>query len=365
MLIRLGVMSRPEDWLRPELHGLAPYQVADARGLIKLDAMENPYPLPAEVGSGWARALAAVAVNRYPDGGAARLKAQLGKAMALPTDSGLLLGNGSDELLQIMMLALARPGACMLTPEPGFAMFRLIARTAGLRYVGVALGKDFALDAEAMVAAIEAERPALVLVAQPNNPSGNAFDPRALRRVVAAAPGAVVIDEAYVVFADEHCLAWLAEYPNLMILRTLSKLGLAGLRLGFLIAARPWIDALEGLRLPYNLNAFTQAAGALALEHYPAFLTQAKQICAERGRLADALALVPGLQVYPSQANFLLVRVLAGQAPDWHRALRARGVLVKNLADSHPQVAGCLRITVGTPAENDALVAALRAIAVP
>ena len=279
----------PADWLRPEIAALQAYRVADARGLIKLDAMENPHAFPQQLRAPLQARLAEVSLNRYPDAGATDLKAALRATMGLADDAGLLLGNGSDEILQLVMLALARPGATLVTPEPGFAMFKLIAETTGLKYVGVPLGEGFTLDADAMCAAIATHEPALVIVAQPNNPTGNAFAPQALRRVVAAAPGLAIIDEAYTPFADDHCLGWLAEFDNLLIMRTLSKLGLAGLRLGLLAGAPAWIEALEPLRLPYNINALSQAAAEFALSHHEALLAQAREIRAERARLAHAL----------------------------------------------------------------------------
>lgn len=358
-------MSEPKDWLRPELRNMRQYRVADARGLIKLDAMENPYPLPEALRASWARRLGEVQVNRYPDADAEALKRGLRRAMGVPESAALMLGNGSDEILQILMLALTSPGASLVTPEPGFAMFRLIALAVGLRYVGVPLGEDFQLDTEAMIAAIEREHPALVLVAQPNNPTGNAFHPDALRAVVEAAPGIAAIDEAYFPFSDAHCLQWLDEYENLLIVRTLSKLGLAGLRLGLLAGPPRWLRALEPLRLPYNVNALTQAAAGLAVERYDAFLEQAGAIRAERAPLAGALEALPGVSVYPSRANFLLLRVPSGKAGQWHSALLARRILVKNLDGVHPRLDDCLRVTVGTPAENDAVIEALGAIAGP
>lgn len=352
-------MSHPQTWLRPEILALKAYQVPDSRGLIKLDAMENPHAFPTQLRAPWLAGLHDIALNRYPDAGATQLKAELRRAMVLPDDSGLLLGNGSDEILQLLMLALAKPGASLVTPEPGFAMFRLISQIAGLNYVGVPLEADFALDVDAMLAAIKRQQPALVIVAQPNNPTGNAFDREALQAIVAATPGLVVIDEAYYPFADNDCLAWLGQYHNLLVMRTLSKLGLAGLRLGLLAGPKNWIAALEPLRLPYNINSLTQYSAHFALQHYAQFIRQAEQICAERGILAEALAGVPGLTVYPSQANFLLVRVPTGHAEKLHSGLRNAGILVKNLHGSHPQVADCLRITVGAPAENRQLLAAL------
>ncbi len=352
-------MSAPTDWLRPEILALDSYQVPDSRGLIKLDAMENPHTFPAELRPAWLERLQAVALNRYPDAGAQGLKNALRKAMDLPDHAAIMLGNGSDEILQLLMLALARPGASLLTPEPGFAMFRLISRVAGLEYIGVPLARDFSLDVEATLAQIQERQPALVIIAQPNNPTGNAYDEAALRKIVAAAPGLVVIDEAYYPFADNNCLHLLDEFKSLLIMRTLSKLGLAGLRLGLLVGAPAWIDALEPVRLPYNINSLTQSSAEFALENYPAFLRQAENICAERASLQTALQALPGLQVYPSQANFLLLRMPQGQATNIHAGLRDAGILVKNLHGSHAQVADCLRITVGAPQENDQLIAAM------
>ena len=354
--------ATPENWLRPEILALDAYKVADASGLIKLDAMENPYPFPPELRAAWSARLQQVGLNRYPDAGAAHLKTELRSSMNLPPEVALMLGNGSDEILQILMLALAKPGASVLTPEPGFAMFKLISKVAGLNYIGVPLGQNFSLDAQAMLAAIERQQPGLVIIAQPNNPTGNAFDEEALRQIVAAAPGLVVIDEAYYPFADSDCLQWLEEFDNLLVMRTLSKLGLAGLRLGLLAGAERWINALEPLRLPYNINSLTQASAEFALQNYAAFLRQAQDICAERARLAEQLSAIPQLHVYPSQANFLLVRVPADQANALHGGLRAAGILIKNLQGAHPQTADHLRITVGTADENKQLVAALAAL---
>lgn len=354
--------AEPGAWLRPEIAALSPYQVADAAGLIKLDAMENPHPFPAELVEAWLETLRAVPLNRYPSADAPDLKSALRATMGVPADCGILLGNGSDEILQMLMLALARPGASVLTPEPGFAMFRLIGRAVGLTYRSVPLAPDFDLDVPAMLKAIQTHQPALLLIAQPNNPTGNAFDRAGLEAIVDAAPGLVVVDEAYYPFADDHCLEWLGRYDNLLVMRTLSKLGLAGLRLGWLMGPPRWLDALEPLRLPYNINGLTQASAAFALDHYAAFMRQAEAIRAARSQLASALAALPGVTVYPSQANFLLTHFAGRDAHALHAALKTRGILVKNVSGAHPSLAGCLRLTVGTTAENRSLMTALSAI---
>ena len=251
--------------VRPEIRALTAYAVAKADGLIKLDAMENPFPLPDAVRAKIAAAVAAVPVNRYPDGGADAVKAGLQRALGIPDTLGVILGNGSDELIQIVTSALARPGATMLAPEPSFVMYRMNALYAGMRFVGVPLLPGFALDADAMLAAIALHRPALIFLAYPNNPTGNLFATADVERIVRAAPGLVVVDEAYYAFADASFLPRVAEFPNLLLLRTVSKIGMAGLRLGYAVAAPEWTAELDKVRQPYNLNALTQAVAPVLL----------------------------------------------------------------------------------------------------
>ncbi len=343
--------------VRPELRALSAYTVAPAEGMVKLDAMENPFPLPEAVRARLGAALSRVAVNRYPDIGADQVKQALWRAVGIPSTLGLLLGNGSDELIQVITSALARPGAVMLSPEPSFVMYRLNAIHAGMRFVGVPLTSGFGLDREAMLAAVERERPALTFLAYPNNPTGNLFSAADVAAIIGASPGLVVVDEAYAAFADASFLPRVAEFPNLLVLRTLSKVGMAGIRLGYAVAAPEWIAELNKLRQPYNVNALTQAA-AVALLADPGWMAeQAAMIRTERARLAAALARLAGVSVFPTQTNFVLARV-----PDADRVydgLKQRRILVKNVHGWHPLLANCLRITVGTPQENDQLLAAL------
>lgn len=357
-------MRTPADYVaavvRPEIRTLAAYAVPHAEGMIKLDAMESPFPLPEPVRAKVAAAVAAVPVNRYPDGGAAAVKAALRAAFAIPATLELVLGNGSDELIQIVATAVAKPGASMLAPEPSFVMYRRSALYAGMRFVGVPLATGFTLDADAMVAAIERERPAVIFVAYPNNPTGNLFAVADIERVLRAAPGLVVVDEAYHAYADASFLPRIAEFPNLVLLRTLSKVGMAGLRLGYAIAAPQWAAELNKVRPPYNLNALTQAAAPVLLAERTLQAEQAAKVKAERARLSAGLAALAGVVVFRTQANFVLARV--PDAPHWYAMLREAGVLVKNLHGEHPLLEHCLRITIGAPAENDALVAALRTI---
>lgn len=356
-------MTQPSQWLRPALLAAQAYHVPDATGYLKLDAMENPYPLPPALHDAWLAALAQAPLHRYPDPQAHALRQQLRARFDLPQAAEILLGNGSDELILLLCLALAGSGRPVLAPEPSFVMYRLLAQACQMPYVGVPLqAADFSLDTAAMLAAIAQHQPALIFLAYPNNPTGNLFDAEALRAILAAAPGLVVLDEAYAPFAQASTLSWLADYPNLLVLRTLSKFGLAGLRLGYLVGAPAWLHELDKLRLPYNINVLTQLSCTFLLQHTPVFLAQAAQIRSDRAQLAAALQALPSLTVYPSAANFILLRTPPHQADTWFKQLKAHGILIKNLSPAGGLLQDCLRVTVGTPTENQALIAALQAM---
>jgi histidinol-phosphate aminotransferase len=352
------VAARVAATIRPEIRALAAYHVAKAEGMIKLDAMENPYVLPADVRARLASALAQVEINRYPDGAADAVKGALRASLSLPDEMALIVGNGSDEILQLITTAVARPGAAIVAPEPSFVMYRLYAVYTNARYVAVPLRDDFDLDADAMLKTVEREQPALVWLAYPNNPTGNLFDVDAVEAIIRAAPGLVVVDEAYYAFADRSFLPRVLEFPNLALVRTVSKIGMAGLRLGYATAHPAWIAEFEKVRPPYNINALTQAAIPLLLAERGLLESQATAIRSERSRLATALSNLSGVAVYPTATNFVLVRV--PNASTWFARLRDAGILVKNLHGWHPLLANCLRITVGTPAENDALLRVLK-----
>ena len=277
--------------------------------------------------------------------------------MQVPDGMDILLGNGSDEIIQILAMAIAKPGAVILGLEPSFVMYRMIAAYVGARYVGVPLKADFTLDVDATLAAIAEHQPALIFIAYPNNPTGNLFDAGQLTRILDAAQGLVVMDEAYHVFAETSFLPQLAQYPNLLVMRTLSKLGLAGLRLGFLVGAPTWLRELDKLRLPYNVNVLTQQVAERVLAASDVLEQQAAAIRTERTQLMQALKNLPGVTAYPSAANFILFRV--AQADTVFDKLKGKGILIKNLSRAHPQLANCLRVTVGTPIENTQFLTAL------
>lgn len=338
------------------------YAVQPSAGFIKLDAMENPFRLPPALQTELGARLGAVAINRYPVEGPQRVMEALASHIDLPAGCRLMLGNGSDELIDLLSVACNRTGAGILAPLPGFVMYEMSARLRGLRFIGVPLTPRFELDEPALLAAIEQHRPSLVYIAYPNNPTANLFDEAAVQRIVDAVgqqgQGFVVMDEAYQPFSSRTWMPRLPGQPHVMVLRTLSKFGLAGVRLGYLVGAQALIDEVDKVRPPYNISALNAEAALFALEHAEVYAEQAAILRAERGRLLSALAAMPGVEPFPSEANMVLVRV-----PDSARAfagLKARGVLVKHIAPLHPLLSNCLRLTVGSPQENAAMIEALR-----
>ncbi len=354
--------ERLQRLIRPEVRALRAYHVPESAGYIKLDAMENPYGWPEPLVEEWLQSLRHVQLNRYPDPQAHALQERLRSSQGIAPEWGMVLGNGSDELIQMLMMAVAAPGRVVLSPEPSFVMYRMIALLTGMRHVAAELRPDdFALDLPPTQALVEQHRPALTFLAYPNNPTGNLFDAAALEALVAASPGLVVIDEAYLPFAQASCERLLDRHRHVLILRTLSKLGLAGLRLGLLIGHPEWIEQIDKVRLPYNINVLTQVSADLALCHQDVLDEQTARIRADREALYIRLRALPGIEVWPSRANFLLFRLPGGRGPKVFAKLRASGVLVKNLHGSHGALQDCLRVTVGTPAENQSFLDALRA----
>lgn len=350
--------ASPEDLIRPQILALKAYHVQHASGMIKLDAMENPFRLPGALRDSIAEIAHDVAYNRYPDASAEELKAALRRTMHIPQDAAIVLGNGSDELIQILEMAVARHGATVLSPDPGFVMYRIVAEYTGLRFVGVPLQADFTLDLPAMLDAMERERPAVVFLAYPHNPTGVLFDAMDVEEIIRAAPGLVVIDEAYTPFAGgASFMARVGEFPNLIVMRTLSKLGLAALRLGYMVGPAVWMNQFEKLRLPYNINTMTQAIALRVLNATEALENQARIIVEQRARMFAETSAMSDVQVFPSYANFLLMRVPDANA--LHLSMLERRVLIKNLHGAHPLLHNCVRVTIGTPAENDVFLAQL------
>lgn len=351
--------------IRQDVQSMQAYAIQDSGGLIKLDAMENPHRLPLALQETLGRRLGQLAINRYPDGRVHELRQALAEHAAMPSGFDLMLGNGSDELISLLAMACDLPGATVLAPVPGFVMYAMSAQLQGLRFVGVPLRADFELDLPALLTAIETHRPALIYLAYPNNPTANLWDDAALTSVIeiAGTQGAlVVIDEAYQPFAGRSFLERIAAYDHVLLMRTLSKFGLAGVRLGYMMGPKALIAEIDKVRPPYNVSVLNCECALFALEHAEVFAAQARDIVAERERLIPALAAIDGIHTFRSDANMVLIRI-AGEgdrAGQVFQNLKARGVLVKNISKMHPLLSNCLRLTVGTAPENQQLLQALR-----
>ena len=345
--------------IRQDIQSMHAYAVQDATGMVKLDAMENPHRLPEALQAELGRRLGAVALNRYPGERIDTLREALAAHAQMPEGCALMLGNGSDELISLIAMACDVPGASILAPQPGFVMYAMSAQLQGLRFIGVDLTPDFELDEAAMLAAIDRHQPSIIYLAYPNNPTANLWDDAVIERIVQAAPGLVVIDEAYQPFSSRSYLDRLAGHPHVLLMCTLSKFGLAGVRIGYMMGARALIAEIDKVRPPYNVSVLNAEAALFALEHAQVYEAQAADLREQRGLLMRQLGAIPGLKAWPSDANMILVRVPDAQAA--FEGMKRRGVLVKNVSKMHPLLAQCLRLTVGTADENARMIEALQA----
>ena len=353
-----ALSTRMSRYLRADVQGMHGYAVQPSAGFVKVDTMENPFRLPPALRRQLGERLADVALNRYPAERGDVLRAELAKHANMPEGCDIMLGNGSDELISLLTLAADVPGNVVMAPLPGFVMYEMSAKLQGLKFVGVPLTPDFELDGQATLAAVREHQPALLYIAYPNNPTANLWNDDVVDVIIEAAPGLVVIDEAYQPFAARDSLARLRRHEHVVLMRTMSKFGLAGVRIGYMKGRQPLIAEIDKLRPPFNISVLNCEAALFALEHVDEYAKQAETIRAEREKLGDAMKLLPGVRPFPSEANMILARV-----PDAKRVfegMRARGVLVKNVSGLHPLLANCIRITIGTPDENPQTLAALR-----
>jgi histidinol-phosphate aminotransferase len=361
-------MTSPLTFLRQDVQSMHAYAVQDSAGFIKLDAMENPYALPADLQQKLGERLGKVTINRYPGARVDDLKTALRAYAGVPATHGLMLGNGSDELISLLAMACDIPGAKILAPLPGFVMYAMSAQLQGLQFIGVDLTADFELDEAAMLAAIGQHKPAITYLAYPNNPTANLWDAAVIRKIIAACAaygGLVVMDEAYQPFSSSSWMDEIKSAPeanaNVLLMRTLSKFGLAGVRLGYMTGPKALIDEVDKLRPPYNISVLNAECALFALENSEAFRAQAGEIIAQRAMLLRAINQLKGMRAYKSDANMILVRTADADAAFAH--LKAQGILVKNISKMHPLLKNCLRLTVGTPEENTAMLAALKNLA--
>jgi len=346
--------------IRADVQSMHAYAVQEATGLLKLDAMENPYGLPPALQAELGARLSAVALNRYPGARGDDLKRALADHAGMPAGFSMMLGNGSDELISMLTVACDRPGAAILAPVPGFVMYGICAQLQDVKFVGVPLTADFELDGPAMLAAIAIEKPAIVYIAYPNNPTANLWDDAVIEQIVeaqGAQGGLVIMDEAYQPFAARSYIDRVARHGHVLLMRTLSKFGLAGIRLGYLMGPQALIAEIDKVRPPYNISVLNCECALFALEHADVFAAQAAELRAQRAQLVAGLAKVPGLMQWPSEANMVLVRV--PDAAKTFEGMKAQGVLIKNVSKMHPLLANCLRLTVGTADDNARMLAAL------
>ena len=352
------------DHLRESIPALGVYRPFDyassPRELVRLDANESPFPLEPAEREEVARVATAVAYHRYPEVSGRPLREALARRWKVRPEQ-IIVGNGSDEIIAILVTAFGRAGAKVLFPTPTFGEFEGIALAHGAAPLGVPLDRHFQLDEPRLVDAVRSERPSLAFFASPNNPTGNRFDAAVIERVARAMDGVCVADEAYADFTGGTMLPLVGEIPGFCVMRTLSKIGFAALRVGALVAPPELAAELDKVRLPYNVNAVSQAIACWALDA-PGFLeTRLAHIAASQRELDRGLRKLPGLEVFPSDANFVLVRTRTMDAKALWDALLARGVLVRNLSRPGP-LENCLRITAGTPQENARCLETLREI---
>lgn len=364
----------PLDRFRTDVRHMHAYVVQPSQGLLKLDAMENPFSLPESLQAALGARLGAVALNRYPADRIDDLRRVLASYAQLPDGYSLILGNGSDELISLLALACAKPVSSpdqitptVLAPVPGFVMYAMSAQLQGLNFVGVPLTPDFALDVPAMLQAIAQHQPAITYLAYPNNPTATLWDELDIQTIadaVGAQGGLLVMDEAYQPFASRTWLTQMraqpTRYPHVLLMRTLSKFGLAGVRVGYLMGPTALVAELDKVRPPYNISVLNAEAALFALEHADVFAQQAAEICTQRQQLVATLRTMPGvLRCWDSQANMVLIRV--ADAASTYAGMKSRGVLIKNVSTMHPLLAQCLRLTVGTASDNASMLAALQA----
>ncbi|QJC57580.1 Histidinol-phosphate aminotransferase 2 [Polaromonas vacuolata] len=357
-MISKPLTTQLQKLLRSDVQSMHAYAIQSAAGMVKLDAMENPYPLPAHLQEVLGQRLGALALNRYPDGRVNDLRHALADYAQMPEGFDIMLGNGSDELISLLALACAIPGASVLAPVPGFVMYAMSAQLQGLSFIGVPLTADFELDETAMLAAIAEQQPAIIYLAYPNNPTANLWDDEVIEKIILAAPGLVVLDEAYQPFASKSYIDRIVKHSNVLLMRTLSKFGLAGVRLGYMMGPKALIAEIDKVRPPYNISVLNCECALFALEHRQVFAAQAKELIAQREWLQSALANMAGVKAWHSDANMILLRV--DDAAKTFDAMKARGVLVKNVSKMHELLANCLRVTVGSAQENAQLLAALK-----
>ena len=364
-------MKKITDFLRDDIDTLNEYSVLDSKGFVKLDAMENPYEREISIKANIPLSIdsqtleyedifeANVNINRYPDANCEDLRKSLTKKYGLKKKYDSIIGNGSDELIQLICMAFLRSDNTILCPQPSFSMYKKIAQVLKFRFEEVPLKENFSLDINKMLEKIREIDPAIIFLAYPNNPTGNLWLKNDINLIIKETNGIVVIDEAYGAFSGESFLGEINNYNNLLVMKTVSKVGLAGLRLGYLFGENSIIKQINKLRLPFNINSISQKISKLYTEDCKFINIQIKEIIKNRELLIDMLKDIKNIQAYDSKTNFILFKILQGSADEVFSKLLADNILVKNMSKT-PGLNGCLRVTVGTKKENDIFIQSLK-----
>ena len=344
------MVSNISNLVKKSIQKLKPYHIENTPCRIKLDAMENPYPLSKALMKKVLEGIKGIKINRYHDPLASRLKDIIASDIKAPIDN-IIIGNGSDELIQLILTAFGEHGDRVLLSIPTFSMYGIIARSLSLMPEGVPLDKNWELPLNKFLSDMERIKPKVIFISYPNNPTGNSFDRESILKVLEKATGIVVIDEAYYNFSRKTFLPYLKEYKNLIILRTLSKIGMAGLRVGYLMADKEICQELNKVRLPYNSNALSQEIASIILENRTEIQKQIGAIISERDRLMEGFKEIKGIEPYPSETNFILFKIDRDSKEVFDR-LSDNGILVRNFGNDD-YLKNCLRVTIGTSEEND------------
>ena len=352
-----------KNYLREDLIGLKPYDAEGKPYVHKMDANEGPWDLPQGVREALAKDLIEGShFNRYPDSNATNLREAIGKYCGVSPDQ-IIVGAGSDELIQVLITGSVNKGDRVIYPTPSFGMYRIFTLIAGGIPIEVPLGQEYEYNIDGFYGAISKHNPKLIFICSPNNPTGNTIDPKGLKNLIRDFSGIVAVDEAYGEFTNETVLKWIEEFPNLVVLRTFSKaFGLAGLRIGYCVCSPELAYQINRVKPPYNINSFSQNAAILALENINIVKKRIEIIIEQRKLMYHALKEMNGIKVYPSEANFLLIQVPHGNSV-WQELLD-RGILVRDFSD-YPYLEGCLRVTVADEHANRDFIHAMMQILAP
>lgn len=345
-----------QDIVSKEIFEQSGYVAPEQTGAIKMDANENPFTLQEPLKKKLLEEMGRVSLNRYPEAGALKLRERFAQYYGVDKDM-VMLGNGSDELIQVLCLALKGKVNGVLTPVPTFVMYKIIGVNTGNKVVEVPLDKNFDLDIDAITSKITPTFPALVFLSYPNSPTGNFFNPDKIETIIKKSPGVVILDEAYADFSGKTLFPLLKKYDNLIFLKTLSKLGMASLRLGFLIGNKDIVVQLDKVRLPYNVNCLSQTAANFFLDYREEFAKQVAEIVKRREELYLGMKEIEGITPYPSQANFIFFSC-AFDSNRIYTKLAKAGIIVKNMNTGLTR--NCMRVTVGKLKENEAFLKALK-----